>query len=152
MRHGVKWAVGLLAALLLLVGGAAHWPIRSAKVGAEINRAISPRLGLAWRGPARSTLTLLPWPTLSVVGLELVGADDRSVLSAPSASFPLSLAGLLRGRYVPLGATLRNPTALIDLDAAPVAVAERRILSGAEDGAPLALLSTCALAAACCTS
>ncbi|MGO9770751.1 MAG: AsmA-like C-terminal region-containing protein [Roseiarcus sp.] len=140
MRHGVKWAVGLLGALALLIGGATHWPLRSAKVAAEINRAVSPRVGLQWRGPARATLALLPWPTLRVVGVELVGADDRSVLSAPVASFPLSLAGLLRGRFIPVGATLRSPTAFIDLDAAPVA-AERRVLSQAEDGAPLALWS-----------
>ena len=141
MRHGVKWAVGLLCALGVLACGAYRWPIRSAKVGAEINQAIWPRVGLHWRGPARATLALLPWPTLRVVGVELVGADDRSVLSAPAASFPLSLAGLLHGRFVPLGATLRSPTAFIDLDAAPVAAAERRALSGAEGRAMPALWS-----------
>ncbi|MGO9770471.1 MAG: AsmA-like C-terminal region-containing protein [Roseiarcus sp.] len=141
MRHGVKWTVGLLGALCLLAGGAYHWPVGSAKVGAEINSAISPRLGLHWRGPARATLALLPWPTLRVVGVELVGADDRSVLSAPAAQFPLSLAGLLGGRFVPLGATLGSPTAFIDLDAARAAAAEWRASSGAEDGAPPGLWS-----------
>jgi hypothetical protein len=140
MRHRVRWAVGLLGALALLIGGAIHWPVRSANVGAEINRAISPRLGLRWRGPARATLALLPWPTLRVVGVELVGANDRSVLSAPAASFPLSLAGLLRGRFIPLGATLRSPTAFIDLDAAPI-TAEQRVLSEGEGGEPPALWS-----------
>jgi AsmA protein len=141
MRHGVRWAVGLLCALGVLAGGAYHWPVGSAKVGAEINQAMSPRVGLHWRGPARATLALLPWPTLRVVGLELVDARDQSVLSAPVARFPLSLTGLLRGRFVPLGATLRRPTAFIDLDATPVAAAKEHALSGAEDGEPSALWS-----------
>jgi AsmA protein len=139
MRHGVKWAVGLLCALGVLACGAYRWPVRSAKVEAEINSAISPRLGLHWRGPARATLALLPWPTLRVRGVELVGADDRSVLSAPSALFSLSLAGLLGGRFVPIGATLRGPTTFIDLDAAPVAAAEARLSSGAANGELLPL-------------
>lgn len=141
MRHGVKWAIGLLCILGVSACGAHHWPVRSAKVGAEINQATPPSLGLHWRGPARATLAMLPWPTLRVVGLELVDAGDRSVLSAPVARFPLSLAGLLRGRFVPLGATLRNPTAFIDLDATPVAAAKRRALSDGEDGEPPTLWS-----------
>ena len=141
MRLGVKWAIGLLCVLGVLACGAYHWPVRSAKVGAEINQATPARLGLHWRGPARATLAMLPWPTLRVVGLELVDAGDRSVLSAPVARFPLSLAGLLRGRFVPLGASLRSPTAFIDLDATPVAAAKQRALSDGEDGEPSALWS-----------
>ena len=129
MRLGVKWAVGLLGVLGILACGAYRWPVGSAKVGAEIDQTISPRVGLHWRGPARATLSLLPWPTLRVVDLKLVGADDRSVLSAASALFPLSPQQLLRGRFVPLGATLRGPTAFIDLDATPLAAAEANAMS-----------------------
>ncbi|MFZ1962530.1 MAG: AsmA-like C-terminal region-containing protein [Roseiarcus sp.] len=131
MRFGVKWAVGLLCALAVLACGAYRWPVDSAKAGAEIDAAISPRFGLHWRGPARATLALLPWPTLRVRGVELVAADDRSVLSASSALFSLSLQGLLGGRFVPTGATLRGPAAFIDLDAAPLAAAAARFSSGA---------------------
>ncbi len=141
MRHGVKWAVGLVCALGLLACGVYQWPVSSANVGAEINGAISPRVGLRLRRPARASLALLPWPTLRVVGLELVDARDRSVLSAPTARFPLSLAALLGGRVAPVGATLFSPTAFIDLDQTPVAAAEPRTLSGVDDGAPPALWS-----------
>ena len=139
MRLGSKWAVGLLCALAVLACGAYRWPVESAKAGAEINSAISPRFGLHWRGPARATLALLPWPTLRVRGVELVGPNDTRALSAPSALFSLSLGGLLGGRFVPIGATLRDPTAFIDLDAAPLAAAEARFLSGAENGERFAL-------------
>ena len=109
MRQGVKWAVGLLCALGVLACGGYPWPVGSVKVGAEIDRAIPPPLGLHWRGPASATLALLPWPTLRVRGVDLVDAGDRNVLSAPAAQFPLSLKGLLGGRFVPVGATLQRP-------------------------------------------
>ena len=141
MRHGLKWAIGLLCVLAVLICGAYRWPIGSAKVSAELNQAISPRVGMHWRGPARATLALLPWPTLRVVGVELVGADGKSLLNAPDAQFPLSLAGLLRGRFIPVSATMRSPTAFIDLDAAPVAAAEERALSRTAEGEPPALWS-----------
>jgi AsmA protein len=134
MRHGVKWAVGLLGALAVFACGVYRWPVGSAKAGVEINSAISPRLGVHWRGRARATLELLPWPTLRVRDVELVGADDRTVLSAPNALFSLSLQGLLGGRFVPIGATLRGPTVFVDLDAAPLVAVEARFLSGAGDG------------------
>ena len=131
MRLGVKWAVGLLFALAVVAGGAYRWPVDSAKASAEIDAAISPRFGLHWRGPARATLALLPWPTLRVRGVELVAADGRNALSASSALFSLSLQGLLGGRFVPIGATLRGAAASIDLDAAPLAAAAARFSSGA---------------------
>ena len=136
MRLGAKWAIALLCILGALAAAAYRWPVRSATVEAEVNQTISPRLGLHLRRPANVTFALMPWPTLRVVGVELVDAEDRSVLSAPVAHFPLSVAGLFRGRLVPLGATLRSPTAFIDLDAAP-AVAEAR----GQDEEPPALWS-----------
>jgi AsmA protein len=141
MRHGVKWALGLLCVLGFLAGGAHQWPVGSTEVGSEINEAMPPRFGLHSRGPTRATLALLPWPTLRLVDLELVDARGQSVLSAPAARLPLSLTGLLRGRFVPLGATLRNPTAFIDLDATPVAAAKEHAVSEPEDGEPPALWS-----------
>ncbi len=141
MRHGVKSAVGLLCALGVLASGAYRWPISSARVGAEINQAISPRLGLHWRRPASVTLALLPWPTLRIVGVELVDADDRSVLSAPSARIPLSPMGLLGGRFIPVGGTLRTPTAFVDLDATSAAAAAARVFNDKGESEPSAFWS-----------
>jgi AsmA protein len=105
----------------------------STRVGAELNRA-TPPIGLHWRGPARVTFALLPWPTLRVVGVDLVAADGRSVLTAPEARFPLSIFALMGGRLLPVGATLDNPTALIDLDAAPALAEERAVAEDPRDG------------------
>jgi AsmA protein len=124
-----------------LICGAYRWPIRSAKIGAELSQAISPSIGLHWRGPSKATLALLPWPTLRVIDAELAGADGKSLLSAPIAQFSLSPTELLRGRFVPVGATLRNPTAFVDFDAAPVIAAEEGALSAGGDGEPPALWS-----------
>jgi AsmA protein len=131
MRLGGKWAAGLLCALAVLACGAYRWPVGSTKASAEIDAALSSRFGLHWRGPARATLALLPWPTLRVRGVELVDADEKSALTASSALFSLSLQGLLGGRFVPTGATLRGASASIDLDAAPLAAAAARFASGA---------------------
>ncbi len=125
MRRSVKLTIAVAAALAL-VAGFYRWPIASARVGAEFNRAMPP-IGLHWRGPERVTLTLLPWPTLRVVGVDLLEADGRSLLTAPTARFPLSLVGLLRGGFVPTGAILESPTALLDLDAAPALAEERAV-------------------------
>ncbi|THD46435.1 MAG: hypothetical protein E7774_06370 [Bradyrhizobium sp.] len=119
----VSIAVALIAALL---AGFYRWPIASARVGVEFNRA-TPPIGLRWRPPAKATLTLLPWPTLRVVGVDLLEADGRSLLTAPTARFPLLLGALLQGRFAPSGAMLDNPTALVDLDAAPALAEERAI-------------------------
>ncbi|HEY1941584.1 MAG TPA: AsmA-like C-terminal region-containing protein [Roseiarcus sp.] len=141
MRLGAKWSVALLCiAVALATAAVSRWPLRSATFEAQINRAISPRLGLHVRRPASATFRLLPWPTIRVVGIELVDAHDRSVLSAPAGRFPLSIASLIRGKVVPLGATLQSPTALIDLDAAP-AVAEVRAVAHGRDEEPPAVWS-----------
>jgi AsmA protein len=141
MRLGAKGAVGLFCALAVVASAAYHWPIRSATVAAQINETISPRLGLQWRGPANANFALLPWPTLRVIGLDLVDASGRSVLSAPAAKLELSLVGLLHGRFVPISATLRSPTALVDLDAAPLAFAQERAGSDGGLSGPPALWS-----------
>jgi AsmA protein len=135
MRRSVKWTIAA-AAILALLAGVCRWPMASAHVGVELNRA-TPPIGLHWRGPARVTFTLLPWPTLRVIGVDLLGAGGRSVLTAPEARFPLSIFALLRGRFVPLGATLESPTALVDLDAAPALAAERAVAEdlGGDSGA-----------------
>ena len=125
MRLSVKLTIALAAALALFAGFY-RWPIASARVGVEFNRA-TPPIGLRWRGPARATLTLLPWPTLRVVGVDLLEADGRSLLTAPTARFPLLLGALLRGRFAPTGAMLDSPTALVDLDAAPALAEERAV-------------------------
>lgn len=140
MRLGAKWAIGVVCVVGALTAAVCRWPIRSATVESEVNQTISPRLGLHLRRPANATFALLPWPTLRVVGVDLADGQDRSLLSAPAAKFPLSLTGLMRGRLVPVGATWQNPTALIDLDAGPAA-AEERALSDTQDEEPPVLWS-----------
>jgi AsmA protein len=132
MRRSVKWTIAA-AAVAAMLAGVYRWPMTSARVGAELNRA-TPPIGLHWRGPARVTLALLPWPTLRVVGVDLVAADGHSVLTAPEARFPLSLFALMGGRFLPVGATLDSPTALIDLDAAPALAEERAVAEDSRDG------------------
>jgi AsmA protein len=136
MRFGAKGAIGLLCALAVLAGAAYRWPMRSARVAAQISETISPRLGLRLIGPENANFALLPWPTLRVVGIELVDAGGRTVLSAPSVKLELSLLGLLRGRVIPLAATLRSPTALIDLDTAALAFANESAGADGRDDPP----------------
>ena len=132
MRRSLKLTIAASAAAAMLAAGLVHWPISSARVGVEFNRA-TPPIGLRWRGPERAALTVLPWPTLRIIGVDLLEADGRSLLTAPSARFPLSLVALLRGRFMPTGAMLDNPTALIDLDAAPTLAEERAVASEGDD-------------------
>ena len=107
MRRSVKWAIAAAAAAAATTAGFYRWPIASSRVGVEFNRAM-PAIGLHWRRPARASLTLLPWPSLSVVGVDLVAADGRSLLTAPTARFSLSLAALARGHFTPDGVTLES--------------------------------------------
>jgi AsmA protein len=132
MRRSVKWTIAA-AAVAAILAGVYRWPMASARVGAELNRA-TPPIGLHWRGPARVTFALLPWPTLRIVGVDLVGADGRSVLTAPEARLPLSIFALMGGRLLPVGATLDSPTALVDLDAAPALAEERAVADDSRDG------------------
>ena len=132
MRRSVKWTIAA-AAVAAILAGVYRWPMASARVGAELDRA-TPPIGLHWRGPARATFALLPWPTLRVVGVDLVAADGRNVLTASEARFPLSIFALMRGRFLPVGATLDNPTALVDLDAAPALAEERAVAEDSHDG------------------
>ncbi len=132
MRRSVKWTIAA-AAVAAMLAGVYRWPMASARVGAELNRA-TPPIGLHWRGPARVTFALLPWPTLRVIGVDLVAADGHNVLTASGARFPLSIIALMRGRLLPVGATLDNPTALVDLDAAPALAEERAVAEDSGDG------------------
>ena len=132
MRRSVKWTIAA-AAIAAMLAGVYRWPMASARVGAELNRA-TPPIGLHWRGPARVTFALLPWPTLRVIGVDLVAADGHNVMTASEAQFPLSILALLRGRLMPVGATLDSPTALVDLDAAPALAEERVVAEDSHDG------------------
>ena len=132
MRRSVKWTIAA-AAIAAMLAGVYRWPMASARVGAELNRA-TPPIGLHWRGPARVTFALLPWPTLRVIGVDLVATDGHNVLTASEAQFPLSIFALLGGRFLPVGATLDNPTALVDLDAAPALAEERAVAEDSHGG------------------
>jgi AsmA protein len=132
MRRSVKWTIAAVA-IAALFAGVYRWPMASARVGAELNRA-TPPIGLHWRGPARVTFALLPWPTLRVIGVDLVATDGRNVLTASEARFPLSIFALIGGHFLPVGATLDNPTALVDLDAAPALAEERAVAEDSRGG------------------
>ena len=151
MRRSVKWTIAV-AAIAAMLAGVYRWPMASARVGAELNRA-TPPIGLHWRGPARVTFALLPWPTLRVIGVDLVAADGHSVLTASEARFPLSIIALMRGHFLPVGATLDNPTALVDLDAAPALAEERAVADDcASDGGSGAWATCSAARRRICTS
>jgi len=132
MRRSAKWTIAAVAVAAMLAG-VYRWPIASARVGAELNRAMPP-IGVHWRGPDRVTFALLPWPTLRVIGVDLVAADGRNVLTASEGRFPLSIVALMSGRFLPVGATLDNPTALVDLDAAPALAEERAVADDSHGG------------------
>jgi len=132
MRRSVKWTIGALA-IAALFAGVYRWPMASARVGAELNRA-TPPIGLRWHGPARVTFALLPWPTLRVTGVDLGTIDGHDVLTASEARFPLSIFALMGGHFLPVGATLDNPTALVDLDAAPALAEERAVAEDVRGG------------------
>jgi AsmA protein len=132
MRRSIKWTIAA-AAVAALLAGVYRWPMASARVGAELNRAMPP-IGLHWRGPARVTFALLPWPTLRVVGVDLVANDGHNVLTASEARFPLSIFALIGGHFLPAGATFDNPTALVDLDAAPALAEERAVAEDSQGG------------------
>jgi len=132
MRRSVKWTFAALA-VAAVIAGVYRWPMASARVGAELNRAMPP-IGLHWRGPARVSFALLPWPTLRVIGVDLVANDGHNVLTASEARFPLSIFALMRGHFLPVGATLESPTALIDLDAAPALAEERAVAEDSHAG------------------
>jgi AsmA protein len=132
MRRRVKWTIAAIA-VAALFAGVYRWPLASARVGAELNRA-TPPIGLHWRGPDRVTFALLPWPTLRVIGVDLVATDGHSVLTASEARFPLSVLALVGGHFLPVGATLDNPTALVDLDAAPALAEERAVAAESHGG------------------
>jgi len=132
MRRSVKWTIAAVA-VAALFAGVYRWPMASARVGAELDRAMPP-IGLHWRGPARVTFALLPWPTLRVIGVDLVATDGRNVLTASEARFPLSIFALMGGHFLPVGATLESPTALVDLDAAPALAEERAVAEDSHTG------------------
>ncbi len=132
MRRSVKWTIAA-AAIAAMLAGVYRWPMASARVGGELNRAMPP-IGLHWRGPARATFALLPWPTLRVIGVDLVAADGHNVLTASEARFALSIFALLGGQFLPVGAALDNPTALVDLDAAPALAEERAVAEDSHGG------------------
>jgi AsmA protein len=132
MRRSVKWTIAAVA-LAALFAGVYRWPMASARVGVALNRAMPP-IGLHWRGPARVTFTLLPWPTLRVIGVDLLATDGHNVLTASEARFPLSIFALASGHFLPVAATLDNPTALVDLDAAPALAEERAVAADSNGG------------------
>ena len=121
MRVGGKWALvalGALVVLCVLAAGFYRWPIDAERVVAQLDSGTAPIGGLHWGRPGRVSLTFLPWPTLRIVGAELLDAQDKSILDAPNAEIGLWPWGLLRGELAPVSARLLNPTAMIDLDAA----------------------------------
>jgi AsmA protein len=116
MRHGAIAAGVALGAAIGLVLGTVRWPIDPSRVKRELTQGFG-----AVDAPVRASLTLLPRPTLRVVGVHADGAGLR--LSASSAEATLGLGGLFTGAFEVLGLTLHDADLHIDLDAAGPALA-----------------------------
>jgi len=115
MRHRTIAAGAALGAALGLVLGAVHWPIDPGRIGRDFSTGLG-----AIDAPSRATLTLLPRPTLRVVGVHAEAPGLK--VSAASAEATLRLDQLMMGAFVPLGVTLRDADVRIDLDAASAAL------------------------------
>ena len=136
MRRAAAWAggIGLTAAVGAL--GFASWPLSTQRVADRLGGASAPlRLGL----PEAVTFRALPWPSLSIEGARLDGADGAVRVTAPGARLDLSVSQLVQGRFAPVRARLANPILTLDLDRAPFAGPEVG-LPGAEAAAALAPL------------
>ena len=116
MRVSVKWAGVGLGLAVAFSAGAYPWPIARDSVATLMNSALAPFGGLKWAS-GEAYLTLLPWPTLQLVGVDIVDGAGKNKISATSAEVALRLQPLAHGRFAPRGAKLLNPTAVIDLDA-----------------------------------
>ena len=116
MAPRVKWAAVVSFALLALAAGFYRWPISSALIANDTNLRLSQSLGVELRRPARAQFNLLPAPTLHMVDVELRGRDGATILTAPAASARLALLPLLFGHFDVAGATLLQPTILLDID------------------------------------
>jgi AsmA protein len=121
MALRAKWALGLILVVAAAAAGFYRWPISSAFVTDEPSARLSQSLGLTLGRPARVHFSLLPTPTLHMVDVELRGRDNATVMTAPAASARLAMLPLLLGHFELVGATLRGPTILIDLDSRPFA-------------------------------
>ncbi|MGD0721693.1 MAG: AsmA family protein [Roseiarcus sp.] len=145
MRSRAIWAAATCVALLALPAGFHQWPISSAAVVERTRASLAHSLGLELRRPARVRLSLLPWPALQMVDVEVRGQDMEPILTAPEASVRLALLPLLMGRFEPASARLRQPTILVDLDTRPFAsgsaiAATMRARTAVADPAPLGAL------------
>lgn len=122
MKHRFRWVAAIVAAVVLAAGGFYRWPLASARVAGEAGARDWPG-GIFMRGPGRASLSLLPFPALHLVDAEWDGRTGAPVMTSPRTDFRLALLPLLSGRLEFTGATLRQPTAFIDLDAEPADLA-----------------------------
>ena len=134
MRIAMRWGwVGpgavALAVLLVLVAALTQWRIDVDRLGARLSAASLLPPGLRVQHVDRAWLSLLPEPTLELVGLTLVDAGGQTVLRAPVVELSLSLLPLTVGEMSPNSARILDATANIDLDA--VAAHSAEFVSGA---------------------
>lgn len=123
MRVSGKWAGFLLGVGLALAAGAHPWPVGAERVRAELNSAMAPLGGLRWGPLGPASLTLLPSPILRIEGVELFDSGGARLLKALDVDIGLRTERLFLGELSPQSATLLNPVALIDLDAARLGAA-----------------------------
>jgi AsmA protein len=97
--------------------------VSAALVSDSLNAAFAGSPSRHWETPDAAAFRALPWPNVQFYGARLnqSGAD---LLSAPEARIDLSLGDLLRGRLVPVRASLTRPIVTIDLQGRPFGSAE----------------------------
>jgi AsmA protein len=120
-RRVAAWGVTFALVLALLGCGFARWPLSVTKIGDSLNASLGASPRLLWSAPQAAAFVALPWPSVHIVDAQLNDDYGVNLLNAPRARLDLSLLELLRGRLVPAGATLVNPTVTLDLDRPPFA-------------------------------
>ena len=129
MRVALRWGwvgpgVVALIAVLALVASLTQWRIDVDSLGARLSGAALLPSGLRLQHIDRAWLSMLPEPTLELVGLTLVDSEGQTVLRAPVVELSLSPLPLLIGRMSPNSARILDATAQIDLDAIEAHAAE----------------------------
>jgi AsmA protein len=121
MRRAVAWGSVLALIVALAACGFVRWPLSAVKVGDSLNAAFGASPRLHWSAPHAATFSALPWPSLRIVDARLDDAYGVNLFSAPIARLDLSVAELLRGRFIPKRAILVSPTVTVDIDRPPFA-------------------------------
>jgi len=120
----MAWGLAIAVIVTLTACGFMSWQLSATKLGDSLNAAFGASPRLHWSAPKAASLSLLPWPSVVIVGARLDDAYGVNLLSAPEARLNLSLIDLLRGRFIPTGVVLVSPAVTVDVDRPPFAGAE----------------------------